>query len=177
MEGRGGYESHKQHHEDPQWVCLAVLLTPRINLDRNICVGNISLFRYLVKAGWDEANQENSIFLIMSVSLARVGCHEVRLAPRSRICRRAVLNIRHNSNTVSEAEQQNLTWPEYLEIRKSKRKWETVRYSSWNSCSRFLIGCERMIGCYHPGMYPRVGGRTCVLWFSGVRRNEAYHGA
>ncbi|KAG1723688.1 mitochondrial import protein Pam17 [Suillus lakei] len=61
----------------------------------------------------------------MSVPLARVNCHEVRLV--SRIYRRAVLNIRHNSNAaVSEAEQRNLSWPEYLEIRKSKRKWETA---------------------------------------------------
>ncbi|EPQ57885.1 mitochondrial import protein Pam17 [Gloeophyllum trabeum ATCC 11539] len=33
--------------------------------------------------------------------------------------------VRHNS-TVSEQAKQNLSWPEYLAIRKSKRRWETA---------------------------------------------------
>ncbi|KIK44542.1 hypothetical protein CY34DRAFT_802521 [Suillus luteus UH-Slu-Lm8-n1] len=101
----------------------------------------------------------------MSVSLARVGCHEVRLAPRSRICRRAVLNIRHNSNTVSEAEQQNLTWPEYLEIRKSKRKWETA--ATIPACILGLVGGLAYFGSLESDATKPIMGIDPLFFYGG----------
>ncbi|KAG1742412.1 mitochondrial import protein Pam17 [Suillus occidentalis] len=101
----------------------------------------------------------------MSVSLARVGCHEVRLAPRSRICCRAVLNIRHNSNTVSEAEQQNLTWPEYLEIRKSKRKWETA--ATIPACILGLVGGLAYFGSLESDATKPIMGIDPLFFYGG----------
>ncbi|OAX41573.1 mitochondrial import protein Pam17 [Rhizopogon vinicolor AM-OR11-026] len=61
----------------------------------------------------------------MSVPLTRLNCHGVRLVPRT--YRRVVLNTRQSSKSaVSETAKQNLSWPDYLEIRRSKRKWETA---------------------------------------------------
>lgn len=34
--------------------------------------------------------------------------------------------IRKNFSTVSESSTDTITWPEYLEIRRGKRRWETV---------------------------------------------------
>lgn len=43
--------------------------------------------------------------------------------------------IRQNSTTVSESSKDTITWPEYLEIRRGKRRWETV------DCSHFPQNC------------------------------------
>ncbi|KAH7921385.1 mitochondrial import protein Pam17 [Leucogyrophana mollusca] len=59
----------------------------------------------------------------MSTTLLRPCSQNVRLAPRT--TRFRMRSTRQNS-TVSEAAKQNLTWPEYLDIRRNKRKWETA---------------------------------------------------
>ncbi|KAG2052881.1 mitochondrial import protein Pam17 [Suillus hirtellus] len=101
----------------------------------------------------------------MSVPLARVSRHEVRLVP-SRICRRAVLNIRHNSTTaVSEAEQQNLSWSKYLEIRKSKRKWETA--VTIPACILGLVGGLAYFGSLESDATKPIMGIDPLFFYSG----------
>jgi hypothetical protein len=135
---------------------------------RNIC-GN----KFLVSSAFDKNLEatfavysvSTNILSTMSVPLAGLNCHMVRLVPR--ISRRVVLNTRQSSNSaVSEAAKQNLSWPEYLEIRRSKRKWETVRSSRY-LCSRLLMKYECMTGHYHSSMYSWVRRRDRLLWFSG----------
>ena len=104
------------------------------------------------------------ILLIMSVPLARFSCYGVRLVPR--ISRRVVLNTRQSSNSaVPETAKQNLSWPEYLEIRRSKRKWETVGYPSLNPCLLLLI--KHMTGHHHSSLHSWIRRRNRLLWYSG----------
>src|SRR5882757_4946349 len=101
----------------------------------------------------------------MSVPLARLNCHGVRLVPRT--YRRVVLNTRQSSKSaVSETAKQNLSWPDYLEIRRSKRKWETVRHSSWNSCTlaHKTLMHDRLLPFQHVFLDSPEGSLILVPW-------------
>ncbi|KAG0701767.1 mitochondrial import protein Pam17 [Suillus ampliporus] len=100
----------------------------------------------------------------MSVPLARLSYHEMRLVPRT--CRRAGFNTRQSSNTaVSEAEKQNLSWPEYLEIRKSKRKWETA--ATIPACILGLFGGLAYFGSLESDATKPIMGIDPLFFYGG----------
>ena len=108
-----------------------------------------------------DVESTDHILFIMSIPLARLSCHGMRPVPR--ISHRMVLNTRQSSNSaVSEAAKQNITWPEYLEIRRSKRKWETV--SSLESIFALAHTCIRPLPFQHVFLDLPEGLLTLVLW-------------
>lgn len=62
----------------------------------------------------------------------RLGARPLSLPYRctARLCTRKLIRSRFQSTSSKQSTQgeaQRLTWPEYLAIRGSKRKWQTVR--------------------------------------------------
>ncbi|KAH0827106.1 mitochondrial import protein Pam17 [Lanmaoa asiatica] len=53
------------------------------------------------------------------------GCG-IRISATTRPAPKKTSFIRHNSSTVSGSSKDAITWPEYLDIRRGKRRWETV---------------------------------------------------
>jgi len=82
--------------------------------------------------------------------------------------------IRKISRTVSETSKATITWPEYLEIRRGKRRWETVR-----APHTFLITTPVdpfSSGSDHPFLPSRPSGWCRVLWLSRDGRDQTGHG-
>lgn len=82
--------------------------------------------------------------------------------------------VRKASTTVSESPKDAITWPEYLEIRRRKRRWETVCRSHFCLVLRSLNLLSP--GNEHPFLPSRPRGWSRILWFSRDRRDQTDHG-
>ncbi|EGN95765.1 hypothetical protein SERLA73DRAFT_60886 [Serpula lacrymans var. lacrymans S7.3] len=76
------------------------------------------------------------------------------------------LSVRHNSTTnVTEAAKQKLTWPEYLEIRRNKRKWETAITIP---CSIIgFVGGVAYFGSFEADASKPIMGIDPLIFYSG----------
>lgn len=77
------------------------------------------------------------------------------------------------SNSAAQISNATLSWPEYLAIRRNKRKWQTVRLARshrWRLIDMTNVGCNHSV-CF------AWSCRWCyVFWKPWYRSIETYHG-
>jgi hypothetical protein len=75
-----------------------------------------------------------------------------------------------------EAQKAYLTWPDYLAIRHSKRKWQIVRKNELRDKMHKRVTNSISSGCYDPFRFTWFCGRSSLLWHPRCRPNETNHG-
>lgn len=80
--------------------------------------------------------------------------------------------VRKFSSTVSESSKDAITWPEYLEIRRGKRRWETVGCALSGNAPIDPLSSGRDHPCFPS--WPR--GWSRVLWLTRDGRDQTNHG-
>lgn len=115
-----------------------------------------------------------STSIFMASLLKRSHGPGTRISATTRLAPKRAHFIRQNSSTVSESSKDTITWPEYLEIRRGKHRWETVY------CSHFPQDCYVLMPFYsdldHPFLSSRPGGWSRVLWISRDGCDQTDHG-
>jgi hypothetical protein len=87
----------------------------------------------------------------------------------------SILHARFNA-TVSEAAQKKLTWPEYLAIRRGKRKWEIVSLYPIALKPSKKMAQNLREGFYDSLCHSGVLRGSDILWVLGNRHHETDHG-
>ena len=97
-----------------------------------------------------------------------------RIPATARFAPKRIGVVGKHSSIVSRPSKDTISWAEYLEIRRRKRRWETV-CRSHHSGSFYLLNALFQ-GLNNPFFASRAGGRGRVLWIFGNGRDQTNHG-